>query len=165
MTTPRRERLWVDRILNIQVGTTASISPIDLLKNLDDAKTKITVVRQLIDLVIYPDNMGETVDGAQSLNLGIGVVSKEAMIADVVPDPATDTDYPRDGWMWVATAIILNQQSAVGEYVRPAHYMVDSRSQRVVDRGDCFLAADNSVSSGVGFTLRIAGRVRSLVLL
>ena len=165
MTTPRRERLWVDKLINIQVGTTSSITTIDLLGDLDPAKTNVTVVRQLIDLTIYPDGMGDTVDGGQMLDLGIGVVSAEAHSANVVPDPASSLDYPRDGWLWLRRCVVLNQQSGVGEWVYARHIDDDSRSQRKVDRGVLFLSGDNAVSSGVGFTLRICGRIRTLVLL
>ena len=63
MTTPRRERLWVDEDFNIQVGSTSAITPLDLLSDLDPAKTKVTVVRQLIEMFIYPDGFDDTVDG------------------------------------------------------------------------------------------------------
>ena len=165
MTTPRRERLWLDELLNIQIGTTGTMTVVDLLANLDPAKTNVTVVRQLIDLTLYPDGLGQDVDGVQQLDLGIGVVSEEAFGAGVVPDPNQETEYPRDGWLWVRRMVTTNQGGTSGAHYESRHIDDDSRSQRKVDRGVLFLAGENSVSSGVGFTCRLSGRIRTLVLL
>ena len=166
MTTQRRERLWVDSDHNIQVGSGSSFTPVDLLANLDAAKTKVTVVRVIVTGLCYPDTLVSAVSGVSQLDWGIGVVSAEARAAAVVPDPGDMAEFPRDGWLVRSRAVVATQQdSGTAEQWHFWELREDIRSARVVDRGQLFLAGDSSVSSGTGLTLRFNCVIRCLVLL
>ncbi len=166
MTTPRRERRWSDLTFNIQLGATASITPVNLLAGLDAGRTKVTVVRILLDMLIYVDGMANSVDGANRLLLGIGVVSQDAQVAGQFPDPGVDSDRPRDGWLFKRAVTVANQQSSGTQeaFLFPEIH-ADVRAKRIVDRAELFMAATSFTSSGTGSTLRLAGMARCLVLL
>ena len=168
MTSLRRDRFWDTALVNNQLGTTSSMIAVDLLVNLNqDAHTVVTVTRMLIDLVIYPDGMVNAVSGGQNTDLGIAVLSNEAQAAGAIPEPSNSADIPALGWMWRARMVTLNQQdSGTAEMWKFPHLQLDLRAQRIVRRGQTLrLMGDNAVSSGTGFTCRIAGMIRTLVLL
>ena len=167
MTTPRRQRFWCDTLLNVQLGSGAQSTPIDPLIDLEVSQTrKATIVRTLIDILIYPDGMVNGVSGAVTVDFGLGIASAEAAAANVHADPETQAEYPMKGWLFRTRRVVANQQdSGTAEMWSFPRIHEDLRSQRVVDRGEAFLVMTSLVSSGTGFTVRIAGIIRTLVLL
>ena len=135
MTTPRRARQWSDTLLNIQLGNGAAITPIDVLANLTGAPHTVTIVRTIVNLVIYPDGVANAVDGAAHLYMGLAMVGDEAAAAGVQYDPHVDIDQPRDGWLWRGMGLVISQQSSgTGEAFRFATIREDLRGSRKVER-------------------------------
>ncbi len=167
MTTPRRERFWDTTLFNVQLGVTSTITPVDLLGNVDAAKTNRTVTRLLIDFTAYVDGMANSLDGGNLLDMGVAVYSLEAHTAGAHPDPAVASDFPAAGWLWRSRVVVLNQQSSgTQESYQYPHVQLDLRAQRMANRGTTLrLLGSSASSSGTGSTLRIAGIIRTLVLL
>ena len=167
MTTPRRPRLWADLLLNIQLGTASTITPLNPLMDLSDSQVeRVTIVRTIMEIRLYPDAMANSVDGAVNIDLGLGISSKEEATGNLHPDPDTQSDYPRHGWLYRTRRVVCNQQSTgvVEAFTFPLIHE-NIMSQRKLDRGEEYLMIVSSVSSGTGFTVRIAGIIRTLVLL
>ena len=99
----RRRRAWGDtRIAGTLLASSATLK-FDLLPNLAAADTK-TVSRILIDLTVgVPVNNDSSVDRENVVDVGIGVVSNEAFIAETLPDMDAVADYPQAGWVYLAT--------------------------------------------------------------
>ena len=163
MVTPRRRRAWADAQFTITLVTATLMVPLDLLGDLPQMDVK-TVTRIVGSITILPDNFTSTDDGANVIDVGIGVVSKEAFDAAVVPDPQTTTDYPTLGWLWKARLVAYRQNGSgtVEEFGYP-RIDLDVRSQRKVDKGVLFITAFNA-SLFTGWTCIMVGNVRSLCL-
>ena len=153
-------------MLNIQLGTAASITPINPLGDLDPSfVNRSTIVRTIIEVLLYTDGMANSIDGAVNIDIGLGVSSVTAATANVHADPSLGAEFPRDGWIFRTRRVVANQQqSGTVEMWSFARVHEDIRSQRKLDRGEEFLAINSSVSSGTGFTVRISGIIRTLLL-
>ncbi len=164
MTTQRRRRAWADRKFNQLVPAAAQSSPIDLLANLPVNPVK-TVVRLIGDLFFFPDDRNATVDGVMEIDLGIGVSASEAFVAQVMPDPNVEGDYPTLGWIYVSTrAVHFNNSSGTVESWHYPELHFDIRAARKVDKGILYAVWNNTVVDATGFSVRMSGRIRALCL-
>ena len=140
---------------------------VDLLEDLPVMEVK-TVSRLLVDLLMTVDATSEN-EGSSIMDLGIGVCSDEAFSIGntAVPDPDVTTEYPMDGWLYVATGLVSLALPTGGTvtamHVESAHFRADLRAQRKVDRGKLYMKIQNSTLIN-GITVRIVGRVRALCL-
>jgi len=157
MVTQRRRRAWADSRFSDFNAVSGQQHKTDLLADLSDKETK-TVSRILLDLVfVYSD---VDIQREASIDLGIGVVSREAFDLGTFPDPNTASDYPQQGWLYVATKVALHVPSA---FMHPAVFTADLRGQRKVDRGVLYMTFTQlgTIQSGI---LHVYGRVRALCL-
>ena len=164
MTTQRRRRAWSDVIVNQVVLSGNQSSPIDLLVDLPDNPVK-TAVRLIGDLTAFPDDRNAATDGVMQIDLGIGVGSTEAFSAAVMPDPQVQADYPTLGWLYISSRIIIfNNSSGTTEKMHVAEFHFDIRANWKVDRGTLYAVWHNTLADATGYTVRMAGRIRSLCL-
>ena len=125
----------------------------------------MTCVRLIVDLVMAHDVLSETQDYGL-VHVGVAVASAEAFAAGAVPDPETSADYPREGWLYLASAPVGQALPAGGQGVwrYDAKFKADIRAARKVDRGVLYMILNlvniTNIPSAV-----VAGRVRSLFLL
>ena len=160
----RRRRAWSDaRYAGSTLASGATLKN-DLLTNLAAADTK-TVSRLLIDLTFVPPVTNSAVDRTNTIDIGVGVVSREAFDLETLPDMDNLADYPQTGWLYVATKMVYKFAPDVssGTTILPAHFMVDIRANRKVDRGVLFLSILNVGVNGTD-NVDIWGRVRALCL-
>ncbi len=158
-----RPRAWGDVIFE-QALTDALQVNNDLLVTLAASDT-VTVVRIIGHLTVIPNNLAGAIEGAMKIDLGIGVASKEAFDADVVPDATTAADVPARGWLW-ADRLVCTKQNTSGT-MEDWHYpevRFDVRAMRKIDRGVLYLQMNNNGLAGTGFTVTVVGRVRALCL-
>jgi len=158
----RRRRAWADtRFAGATIAASATIKS-DLLAGLAATETK-TVSRIIGDVSFFRLVAAAETDFASSVDVAIGVVSKEAFDLETLPDPDATSDYPQQGWMYVSTQPVWQIAAADGLVSTAARFAFDIRGQRKVDRGVLFMTFLN-ISITNGPTLTIVGRVRALCL-
>ena len=165
MTTQRRRRAWSDvRVNQVNAANVGSV-PIDLGIQQVDKDVK-TAVRVIGDLTGFPDDRNAAVDGVMQIEGGIGVASEEAFTAQVVPDPNAQSEYPALGWLYMASRVVIfNNSSGTTEVLEPATFHFDIRANRKVDRGRLYFVWNNTTADGTGFQVTLVGRIRTLFLL
>ena len=163
--TQRRPRDWADTIMNITLADGGLFTPLDLLFDLPPAATK-TVARLIGSLTILNDDVSEQVNGVTRVDMGIGVASLEAFTAGVVPDPSASQDYPTRGWLWVETAVVIqNNVTASRGFWQYPWVKFDVGASRKVDKGVLYFTMNNNAAAGTSLTVRIVGRIRAVCLL
>ncbi len=165
MTTPRRRRTWADRTIDLLITSGGQTIPIDLLADLPETDVK-TVTRIIGRLTIVSADPDTAVTCTQRVDIGIGVASKEAFTAGIVPDPKVQADYPTQGWLWIDSPTIVRQNGSgtVEMFLIPV-VTLDVGAQRKVDKGVLYMVADNTAILAGTESVRMVGRLRSLVLL
>ncbi len=165
MTTPRRRRTWADRTLDILITSGGQTIPIDMLVDLPDTDVK-TVTRVIGKLTITYADPDAAVTSIQRIDAGIGVAAREAFTAGIVPDPAVQADYPALGWIWVGTMTAMKvNQSGTTEAFHVPEERFNVGAQRKVDKGVLYFVADSTLITATGASVRVTGRLRTLVLL
>ena len=122
-----------------------------------------TLVRTIICLSVLPVTpTGST--NAQDFALGVGVTSRDAFAVGgaSVANPATITEEPVQGWLYVCKYWIMQ-----GAGVNFGSLLIekDIRTSRRIGNGVPFVRAENSPGAGTPFSVRIFGYVRSLYML
>ena len=118
----------------------------------------LTLTRTLGNLYF----MSMTVAGAwgiQALSFGIGISSREAFTAGVLPDPEGDTEEPLNGWV-IRNVVAVAQNGIGGAVIQRVHF--DIRAQRRLDSGRLYLRMVNTDVRGTGFTVGVVGQIRTL---
>jgi len=154
--------MWVDQILSMAVASGAQgiqqTSP--ALADLPLRLERFTAIRTIIGIDIGP-TVRDPGEGDQLVTLGIGVVTQEALVANVVPDPNSATDFPQRGWMWRARyrvyAVAVDDQN-----VARVRVDLDLRSQRKVENGKVVLIVNNDANLGVATSITVHGVIRML---
>ncbi len=160
----RRRRAWGDtRFADLPLG--AGTRKDDLLVGLAVTETK-TVTRVIGDFSLNGAAVDEN-EYSVTIDVGIGVTSREAFDLETLPDPDAVADYPMNGWLYVATQICYQAlptgATPTAMWRKDARFTFDIRAQRKVDRGVLFMVIQNLAAPTAG-TMRINGRVRALCL-
>ncbi len=165
MTTPRRRRTWADRVVDLQITSGGQTIPFDLLADLPENDVK-TVTRLIGRITVAHNDPDAAVTSAQRVDMAIGVAAQEAFTAGVVPDPVAPAEYPTSGWLWIDSPVTIkvNASGTTEAFYYPV-VQFDIGAQRKVDKGVLYFVADNTLVIGTAGTVRIMGRIRSLVLL
>jgi len=160
----RRPLAWGDTIFNDVILDGAGLTPIlNLLTELSPSDT-VTVTRLIGYVTVVPQDSSLNVHCQQQVSLGIGVASREAFDAGVIPDPNSQSEQPARGWLYRDVRTLLYQNSAtfgVEDFVYPT-FVFDVRAARKVDRGVCFLEMVNNNIFGTSMIVRANGIVRAL---
>ncbi len=165
MVSNRRRRAWVDFIFNLSLADGAALQSQDILFDMADAFTTVTVARLIGQITITPDDPDAAITGAMRVVQGIGVVSAEAHAGNVVPNPSVTTEFPALGWLWRDLSV-TQKQNASGTMESWSYPVMkfDLGANRKVDRGILFYTADSTTVTGSGFTVRITGLIRAMCL-
>ncbi len=164
MTTQRRPRSWTDILINRSITSGSASIALDLLVDAP-ARDVSTVIRIIGDIAAFPDDRNAAIDGVMEIDLGIGVCSREAFVANVVPDPNVQAEYPSLGWLYITSQFVIqnNAGGTLEGFVYPQWHF-DVGANRKVDKGVLYAAINNTVSDDTGFTVRVVGRLRALSL-
>ena len=120
----------------------------------------LTLTRCIGDLTFLSGTTAGA-NGQQRLSLGIGMASREAFTAGVLPDPESETEEPARGWVY-RTVLGVTQSVQAQPMVR---LQFDIRAQRRLDSGRLWVRVVNLDVGGTGFNILVCGIVRSLFLL
>jgi len=134
----------------------------DLLAGLAAMDVK-TVTRLVIDLQFHAPVTNSLADRTNMVHVGIGVVSQEAFDLETLPDMDTVADYPQQGWVYIASKVVVKQAEAGILSTAVTVFEADIHSQRKVDRGVLFLSILNIGLNGTD-NVTVNGRVRALCL-
>jgi len=158
---PRRTR-WIDSSISFDVASggqnTQTLFPGIGPDDLRDS----TIIRIVARLYVSSISVAGAW-GIQMLAMGIGVISQEAIGAGIFPDPVNPVDFPVRGWLYKGN-VGLSQN---GSQANPlwTELLLSLKSQRKLDTGQPILIVDSTPHAGTAFTSRVAGSVRTLVLL
>ena len=119
----------------------------------------VTLIRTLVRL----DFSSNTVAGAwgvQGMDIGIGIASQEAFVANALPDANISNEKPPRGWIY-RTAVGV-AQNGVGS---PVLYSLtaDIRGARKIENGELFIQFINTAIQGTAMGVNVRGLVRCLM--
>ena len=120
-----------------------------------------TVVRTIGSLWLASDNAAAAW-GTGKVDIGLGVISQEAVGASVWPDPNSSLDYPVRGWTFRERCGVF--QNGVGTPIF-TRCVFDTAAGRKLETGEYYLMATHEVHSGTSFVMRLFGSVRVLLLI
>ncbi len=157
---PRHTR-WIDALIDVSVGSGAQMTQ-TLFPGIgpDDLRNS-TIVRTITELGMFSTTVGGA-QGVQAIDIGLGVISQEAISAGIFPDPNATGDFPVRGWLFRKRCLV---GQGVGGEPQLFACEFDIRSQRKLDTGQYFAIINNTGLKGTTFTTRVTGMVRTLVLL
>ena len=164
-TVPRRMRRWADKLMNLNVNSSAS-STFDLTNEFTANETAgLTVVRMILCYSLRAATPG-AVSGQQVVDIGVGLFEAEAFAAGVLPDVQSEADYPRGGWLYRCRHLAVDETLANGP-MPMLEVNKDIRSQRRLGGPDVALGVlvRNDPLEGTTFSIRVVGIIRTLYLL
>jgi len=154
---PRRTA-WQDRLVNASITSGGNLEN-DVMSDLSkDENRGSTIVRVIGDLTMYSATTAGAW-GAQNLDIGLGILERDAMIAGIVPDPNNSTDSPARGWLFRTRCTVF--QNGVGTPIG-IKCMFDIRAQRRVNAGTLAVMYTNTNAIGASFTVLVSGIFRVL---
>ena len=157
---PRRTR-WIDALISIDVSSGGQNTQTLFPGITPDELRNGTIVRTVTSLSLTSVSVAGAW-GFQILDLGLGVISQEAIGAGIFPDPNDADDYPTRGWLYRERCGV--SQNGTGASLL-SYCVFDVRSQRKLDTGAYYMVVNNTPGVGTSFTTRVFGSVRTLVLM
>jgi len=157
---PRRTR-WTDAFITLSVASGSQVITPLLESMTGDDVQGITITRTILDLSLAASTIAGAF-GFQTIDLGLALISEEAHVAGVVPEPGVPGDRPVGGWLW-RRRLAVSQNGIGGQVIHSVS--VDLRAQRKVTQGVYDLIINNTANTGTSFGLSVIGSVRTLVRL
>ena len=155
-----RKAQWIDTNVDETIGAGGQETQ-SLMGSFSVAEASgFTAVRTIIELTFLPPTAVS--DGYQSCEFGIGVMSQEAVVGGVFPDPDTPTDRPARGWLYRGAVAVAGAASMSSH--APVHVSKDIRGSRKVDNGELMAIFDNNVIDGTFFSITVVGLIRVVFL-
>ena len=161
-----RPLAWGETLLNQPLVNAAAPVNVNLLTGVADSDT-ITVARLVGHLSYTTDNVENAVDGAMIVDIGIQVVTAQALAAGgaAVPNPGIADETPARGWLYHDRVVIINAITAgsLDWHTLPENRF-DLRAMRKVDRGVLILSMRTTVIHGTSYNTKVVGIVRALCM-
>ena len=156
----RRLTAWDDTFFDLVVASGAT-SSVALVNNVaDPEKRGCTLVRMILDFEFIASAPG-VFSGVQRVSAGIMVVSDDAFVGNVMPNPEDASDYPVGGWLWRTQKQVRDETNATGPVPRIGMEK-DLRAMRKLDRAQLVLTVHNESVEGSSFTVGFVGLIRCL---
>jgi len=149
---------WQDTQISLEIASGAQGNTRVDGSVTDVVARRLTAIRTIISMDVFSTSVAGAW-GVQECAIGIGVISREAFAAGVLPDPVEATDKPTRGWLWRTTRAV--SQNGIGTPII-VHIEGDFRGARKLDAGILLLICNNTVLDGTAFTFRLRGLVRTL---
>ena len=154
-----RPTAWHDTIVSQFLGGGGSQLIKTLQGTMDETDLKgATMTRTLVRLNLT-FSATTPVDSVQRLSFGVGVGSREAVLASIVPDPETDAEEPTRGWVWRDAVAVVQDNIVLHPSVR---VVADVRSGRKLEGGLPYLVVTNEDVSGTSDSVQVHGLIRVL---
>ena len=160
MTTKRRTR-WIDSLIG-QTVVSGSQDVIELFQSAGEVDVDGWTVTRVIGKLWLVSSTLAGAFGAQRLDFGLGMISREAVGAGAFPDPNAEADRPASGWMHRDRCLAFQNGVGTGMFTV---CQFDTRSQRIVRGNILHLVINNSTLVGTAFNVSVNGLIRVLVLL
>ncbi len=123
---------------------------------------RYTLTRTIIGLEIHP-TVRDSGEGDQLVDIGIGLFSLEANTAAEVANPAVESEFPIQGWLWRARYRVY--ASAVDDQnIYPVRIDLDIRAQRKLENGRMGLVTSNMNNQGTSTAISVTGIIRMLYI-
>ena len=156
-----RRAVWIDTRVATSTGSAAQEILSLMVSATGLASQGLTLTRTIVSMSFFAPTAVS--DGIATVDMGIGVVSREAFVASVVPDPDLATDRPPRGWVYRDQRTVLAAASmSTGLAV---HVMADVRGARRVDDGELVLILDVNAVDGTAFDIVTRGLIRCVFLM
>jgi len=153
---------WVDTLHNDVISSGGQLLATLVGQTLQELRNA-TILRTIV-CHDYSYAVHDSGEGAQIIDVGIGITSQEAFAAGVVPDPVSAGDVPTRGWMYRCRHKLHGfaaDQPAVD--VRTVYR--DLRGKRKLENGEAYIVIDNTASSGAASSVQVIGITRLLLML
>ena len=162
MPSVRRATDWMDTVVDSTLAINTE-ERIDLMGTIDQDEARgLTITRILMCVSLTPNPIG-AVTGLMQVHIGIGVASREAFAAGVVPDPETSPEEPQRGWLYRCNYAVIDDPTP--GYPWPL-VKEDLHAQRKLDSGNAYMVLMNRVGYGANtFSVQAMGIIRMLVKL
>ena len=157
----RRKTAWDDQILAANgIAVTSRVS-IPLVEDVaDPEKRGCTIVRIIVGLDLWP-LAPAIANGSVNATIGIAIVSDDSFVANAMPDPEAQDDYPVSGWLYRARYRIVDTTTG-GEGQTNVRVDRDLKVMRKIDRSTVVMIIHNEALEGTSFTMAFSGLVRVL---
>ena len=156
----RRTR-WIDTLVQIAVAD-AGQTTLELFNDAAEVDTDGWTVARVLGELWFSSASVAGAYGIERIDIGIGMVSKEAQIASAFPDPNAEGDRPMRGWMYRTRCMAFQNGTGTSVLTRCEF---DMKVQRRVMDADLFLIVNAVTGRGTTFTTDINGVIRTLILL
>ncbi len=162
MTTSKKQTFWADQ-LEDRIVVSSGQGVTDHLGQFSDAITRINKLTLLRTIIChdYSYTIHDSGEGSAVLDIGIQVVSREALAAGVHPDPETELDFPTKGWIYRCRHK-LHGFAADQASVDVRTVFRDIRAQRQINNGTVLTTYTNTPDSGTASSLHVVGITRML---
>ena len=125
----------------------------------DTEKRGCTIARTIMHLWFWPSSPGGA-NGIMLVDLGLSVVSDDALTAAAVPEADTSGDFPLTGWLYRDEIAIIDSIDSNDN--SPVELFKDLRTQRKMDRAALVLHVEGNSGTGTAFNVQVRGLVRTL---
>ena len=161
-TRKRRATSWIDTSFSTFLGPGGAQFFASLIGGLTANDLAGATVTRMLLRMSFTYSATTPVDSVQGITVAIGMASREAFAASILPDSEVDGDYPERGWLY--RDVFSYVQDSVN--MAPAYHIREEvRSQRKLDNGQLYLALSNNDVSGTADSVQCRGLVRVLCLL
>ena len=157
----RRMSFWDDTRVGESI-TSGGVNSLILSLTPGGQSEGFTLVRTIVQLGGF-EAAAPSAQGAQRIDVGIGLATKEAVALGptALPDPNVNTEQPIGDWIWRESWSVFRDNTNV---VVPQIVGGDFRGGRKLAGGQLFMIITNANSYAAAFTVRILGMVRMLIL-
>jgi len=159
---PRRT-MWEDTLLSgtLLTGVAVKQSLVGTLTGPELAGMTLTRMLFRMDLSTADEVLGTN---AQTVDVGVGIASREAFTAGVLPDPDSASDEPPRGWVYRDRVMVPGRQvTSAGRTI--SQFRADVRAQRKIEEGILWVQINSSVLEGAGISTWFSMLVRCLFLI
>ena len=162
----RRGTRWIDTNVNDQVAVAATSDPVALLNAsvLAGDVPGLTIIRTLVDVSFHPTVPGVAL-GSMHCQIGAGIVTADAFLANSLPDLLSSSEEPVRGWMFKNARFCWDDPDRGLPY-DASHLFLDIHSQRKLDLDtEVYWQWVNTAMAGASFAVEATGLIRLLVKL
>ena len=161
--SPRRRKTW-NSILGLRAALGLSITVVG--GGLSFPESGFTVLRMFGEYMFTPDASDVPVAGeSAALAVGIGVISTEAFLAGVTPDPIGESEYP---WLYWADHSVVYESTALDPSTPAMSARIPfevSSMRKIAARETLFMCVEFGIGAGASATLFEMSQTRVLLAL
>ncbi len=160
MANGARSTRWETDFMGVTMGAPTLLS-FTLVGLLSENELRGNTLTRTIGRIQMMANVPSLTTGTLEIDAGIGIIERDALTAGALPDPSIAADAPGRGWVWRDKMVVRDSEDTLNEGV-VSEFKFDVRGQRKMYNATLVLILESTVLSGVTFTMRVSGIVRTL---